>query len=326
MASSSISWCCLFLALFLVVFSGASGQLSPTFYASTCPSLESVVRNATNQAVLDEQRMGASLLRLHFHDCFVQGCDGSVLLDNAPGFVGEKTAFGNVNSVRGFEVIDTIKTKVEAACPGGVVSCADILALAARDATVKLGGPTWTVPLGRRDSTTASRDLANADLPPPFFNISGLIAGFVKKGFTAREMTALSGAHTVGFAQCQHYRNRIYNETNIDPVFAQGLKATCASAGGATDAHLAPFDGPTELVFDNSFYENLANRRGLIHSDQELYNPAGKQSQASVVNQYRSSSTTFFNEFAAAMVKMGNIAPLTGTDGQIRLNCRLVNT
>jgi len=316
---------CSFLALLFLVFSGASGQLSPTFYATTCPSLESVVRDATYQAVLDEQRMGASLLRLHFHDCFVQGCDGSVLLDDAPGFVGEKTAFGNVNSVRGFEVMDTIKTKVEAACPG-VVSCADILALAARDSTVKLGGPTWTVPLGRRDSMTASRDLANADLPPPFFNISGLIAGFAKKGFTAREMTALSGAHTVGFAQCQNYRDRIYNETNIDPLFAQGLKTGCASAGHATDGNLAPFDGPTELVFDNSYYDNLVNRRGLIHSDQELYNPGGKQSQAMVVSQYRSSSTTFFNEFAAAMVKMGKITPLTGNDGQIRLNCRLVNT
>ncbi|KAM0845505.1 hypothetical protein ACQ4PT_056329 [Festuca glaucescens] len=205
--ASSASWLCSLLALFLV-FSGACGQLSPTFYSSTCPTLLTVVSNATSQAILADKRMGASLLRLHFHDCFVQGCDGSILLDDAPGFVGEKTGFGNVNSVRGFEVVNAIKSNVEAACPG-VVSCADILALAARDSTVKLGGPTWTVPLGRRDSTNANLSQANSDLPPPFASISGLIAGFAKKGFTAREMTALSGAHTIGFAQCKNYRDRI---------------------------------------------------------------------------------------------------------------------
>jgi peroxidase len=191
---------------------------------------------------------------------------------------------------------------------------------------LQLGGPTWTVPLGRRDSTNANLSQANSDLPPPFANISGLIAGFAKKGFTAREMTALSGAHTIGFAQCKNYRDRIYNDTNIDPVFATNLKSTCASAAPGTDAKLAPFDKQTDLVFDNKFYDNLANRQGLIHSDQELYNPGGTQSQASVVSQYRSNSNTFFNEFAAAMVKMGNIAPLTGAAGQIRLNCRVVNS
>ena len=57
------------------------------------------------------------------------------MLDDVVGasFKGEKTAFPNNGSLRGFDVVDMIKANVEAACPG-LVSCADILALAARDA------------------------------------------------------------------------------------------------------------------------------------------------------------------------------------------------
>jgi peroxidase len=72
-----------------------------------------------------------------------QGCDGSILLDDVGSFVGEKTAFPNRNSVRGYEVIDEIKKNVELLCPG-VVSCADIAALAARDGTFLVR--IWTLP------------------------------------------------------------------------------------------------------------------------------------------------------------------------------------
>ena len=64
----------------------------------------------------------------------LQGCDASVLLDDSTKIVSEKRAAQNANSLRGFEVIDEIKAKLESACPG-VVSCADILAMAARDVT-----------------------------------------------------------------------------------------------------------------------------------------------------------------------------------------------
>jgi len=57
-----------------------------------------------------------------------QGCDGSILLD---GNNTEKLAAPNLNSARGFEVVDAIKADLEKACPG-VVSCADILAIAAK--------------------------------------------------------------------------------------------------------------------------------------------------------------------------------------------------
>jgi peroxidase len=67
----------------------------------------------------------------------MQGCDASVLLDDTSNFTGEKNSFPNANSLRGFEVIDDIKKQLETMCPN-VVSCADILALAARDSVAEV--------------------------------------------------------------------------------------------------------------------------------------------------------------------------------------------
>lgn len=307
------------LAILLVV-GAANAQLSANFYASTCPSLLSIVKSAVTSAVATDRRMGASLLRLHFHDCFVLGCDASVLLDDTATFTGEKTAGPNANSLRGFDVIDTIKTQVERACPG-VVSCADIVALAARDGTVALSGPSWTVPLGRRDSTTASLSDANSgQLPSPASSLSTLISAFSNKGFTTRELVALSGSHTIGQARCATFRGRIYNDANINSAFATSLQGNCPQSGG--DNNLSPLDTVSPTAFNNDYYKNLLTQRGLLHSDQELFNNATTDAQ---VRAYSTNSATFFNDFASAMVKMSNLSPLTGTNGQIRTNCRRVN-
>jgi peroxidase len=87
-----------------------------------------------------------------------QGCDASILLDDTPTFTGEKNAGANANSVRGYEVIDAIKTQVEAACTG-TVSCADIVALASRDA-VNLVSPS---------SANRSRTRTIIQFPAPQF-------------------------------------------------------------------------------------------------------------------------------------------------------------
>jgi peroxidase len=61
----------------------------------------------------------------------MQGCDGSVLLDSA-NKTAEKDALPN-QTLRGFDFVERVKAAVEKACPD-TVSCADVLALIARDA------------------------------------------------------------------------------------------------------------------------------------------------------------------------------------------------
>ncbi|XP_072959725.1 peroxidase P7-like [Typha angustifolia] len=309
------------LALFSLLACAANGQLSANFYSTTCPNLQTIVRSAMAQAVAKEPRMAASILRLFFHDCFVNGCDGSILLDDTPTFIGEKSAGPNANSARGFDVIDAIKSQVEAACKA-TVSCADILTLATRDGVNLLGGPTWTVRLGRRDARTASQSAANSNLPGPASSLSTLISMFGDKGLSASDMTALSGAHTIGQAQCQFFRGRVNGgDTNINATFAALRRQSCPPTGG--NSNLAPIDVQSPIKFDNAYYQDLVDRRGLFHSDQELFNGG---SQDSLVRLYSRNGAKFAADFAKAMVKLGNLSPLTGTNGEVRLNCRKVNS
>ncbi|XP_071719806.1 cationic peroxidase 1-like [Rutidosis leptorrhynchoides] len=307
-----------FTLYFCVLLGTTSGQLSANFYARTCPKFRSVIKRAVNSAVSSEPRMGASLLRLHFHDCFVNGCDGSVLLDDNSTFVGEKTARPNNGSLRGFNVIDGI-TQLESDCPG-VVSCADILAGAARDSVVALHGPSWRLLFGRRDSTSASLSDAISNLPGPRLNLSGLISSCSNKGFTANEMVALSGSHSIGQGRCTVFRNRLYNDNNLNASFAATLQQNCPTTGG--DNNLSPLDYSSPVSFDNRYYNNLIIQSGLFHSDQELFNGGLADAQ---VRAYASNQNTFFRDFGNAMVKMGNLGPLTGSSGQVRTNCRRVN-
>nr|XP_019707408.1 peroxidase P7 [Elaeis guineensis] len=308
----------LILSLFPLLASIAHGwDLSPTFYDNSCPEVYDIVQKAMDQAIGKEPRMGASILRMHFHDCFVNGCDASLLLDDTPTFTGEKSASPNL-SIRGYELIDDIKSQVEQACKA-TVSCADILALAARDGVGLLGGPNWTVDLGRRDSRTVIQQQISS-LPPPTANLSTLITMFAAKNLSPQDMTALSGAHTIGLGQCKNFRDHIYSDTDVDPFFAAMRQQSCPSSGG--DGNLAPIDDQSENSFDNSYFKNLVVKHSLFHSDQELFNGG---SQDLLVWQYSNDPTGFFNDFIIAMVKMGDLVPMDETNTEIRSNCRNVN-
>ncbi|KAJ6812502.1 peroxidase 4-like [Iris pallida] len=321
MASPSMAMAPLALFFFILSLGSSSAQLSTSFYSSSCPNLFATIKPLVQSAISKEKRMGASLLRLFFHDCFVNGCDGSVLLADTANFTGEQHAVPNNKSIRGFKVIENVKSAVEKACPG-VVSCADILAISSRDSVVILGGPNWNVKLGRRDARTASQSLANNNIPPPTSSLSNLISNFAAQGLSTKDMVALSGAHTIGQARCTTFRAHVYNETNVDSSFAKTRQSKCNKKSGSGDNVLAPLDLQTPTAFDNSYYSNLVGMKGLLHSDQELFNNG---STDSLVRTYSSSSSTFSSDFVTAMIKMGDISPLTGSSGEIRKKCSKIN-
>ncbi|KAG2606370.1 peroxidase P7-like [Panicum virgatum] len=323
---SSSSWLTPLVLSVLLACTAASGdqhRLSVSYYDKTCPSAQHIVQSVMASRVAADQAMAPAVLRLFFHDCFVNGCDASVLLDDATPFVESEKDAGPNDSLRGFDVVEEIKYHLEHSCPG-TVSCADILALASRDAVALLGGPTWNVQLGRKDSRGADRDAAENDLPSPHENATGLITKFAEYGLDARDMAALSGAHTVGTARCLHYKDRVYGNdgeggADIDPSFAELRRRTCQ----AGDDVVAPFDEQTPMRFDNAYYKDLVARRGLLTSDQALYGCGGPLDH--LVEMYSKDANAFEKDFARAMVKMGDIPPPPGMPVEVRLKCSMVN-
>ncbi|XP_021289495.1 peroxidase 20 [Herrania umbratica] len=300
------------------------------YYKEACPLAEEIVSRNVEIAVLKEPRMAASLLRLHFHDCFVMGCDASVLLDSYGDIVSEKQAVPNRNSLRGFKVIDEIKYILEEACPL-TVSCADILAMAARDAVALRGGPRWKVWLGRKDSLKASLDGANQFIPAPNSSLETLIANFNEQGLDIEDLVALSGSHTMGKARCLSFRQRVY-DINIEEkydkykryrTFRRALQSICPSSG--RDNAIAPLDFSTPEKFDNHYFINILGGKGLLGSDNVLVTEDHEGEIIKLVWAYASNQELFFSSFANSVVKMGNINVLTGNEGEIRKNCRLVN-
>lgn len=132
----------------------------------------------------------------------------------------------------------------------------------------------------------------------------------------------ISGSHTIGKARCTSFRDHIYNDSNIDNKFANIRKSKCPKTKGSGDNNLANLDLRTPTNFDNNYYNNLIIKRGLLHSDQVLFNGG---STDSLVRTYSQNNKAFDSDFVTGMIKMGNNKPLTGNQGEIRKNCRRLN-
>ncbi|XP_078178209.1 peroxidase superfamily protein [Carex rostrata] len=307
----------------------ADGILSTYYYQELCPIAEEIIRQHVETEVYQDPNVAAQLLRLHFHDCFVMGCDASILLDDFEGIESEKNAGPNLNSLRGFEVIDRMKYALEIACPG-IVSCADIIAIAARDAVVSRGGPSWEVFLGRKDSLKASFYEANKRIPAPNSTLEILIANFEDHGLEIVDLVSLSGAHTIGRSRCTSFKQRLYNPQPFEEVwdvrqheYFQLLRSICPEEGHDND--LVPLDIKTPRRFDNLYYVNLLRGHSLLTSDSQLVTEDTVEYIVSnLVWQYAFDQRLFFEHFVNSMIKMGNIGVLT-VEGEVRHNCRYIN-
>ncbi|KAM0895974.1 hypothetical protein ACQ4PT_023494 [Festuca glaucescens] len=265
----------------LAASSAAVAQLEIGFYSKTCPQVEEIVREEMIKIIAAAPSLAGPLLRLHFHDCFVRGCDASVLLDSTKGNVAEKDAKPN-KSLRGFGSMERVKAKLEAACPG-VVSCADVLTLMSRDAVI-----------------FASKDLNLKDLVV----LSGA--------------HTLGTAHCPSYADRLYNAtgtDGAYGlvDTSLDSEYADKLRLKCKSLDDRS--MLSEMDPGSYKTFDSSYYGHVAKRRGLFRSDAALLTDATTSEYVQRVATGKFDAE-FFKDFSESMIKMGNVGVLTGPRGR----------
>ncbi|ESQ41376.1 hypothetical protein EUTSA_v10014070mg [Eutrema salsugineum] len=313
--------------LFFCMVAESDARLTENFYASTCPNVELIVRQVVSTKIEQTFTTAPATLRMFFHDCFVGGCDASVMIASESGDA-EKDAPDNLSLAGdGFDTVIKAKLAVEAQCPG-LVSCADIMAMAARDVVVLAGGPEFKVELGRRDGLVSQASRVDGKIPGPDLDVRGLVDLFASHGLSMTDMIALSGAHTIGFSHCNRFAHRLYNfsalmplDPTLDPAYAQQLMQTCPQ--GRSDPEIAlDLDITTPRVFDNVYFQNLVARKGLFTSDQVLFNDF--RSQATVVR-FANSAEEFNSAFISAMRKLGRVGVKVGSQGEIRRDCSAFN-
>ncbi|MCP8971415.1 hypothetical protein NK662_23185, partial [Ectobacillus sp. SYSU M60031] len=197
-------------ALLLAGTAAAASELKVGYYHKKCKGVENVIKWHVIKALKQNRRTGAALVRLLFHDCFVRGCDGSVLLDKSyENPHPEKEAPVNIG-LAAFDLLEEIKAAVEKRCPG-VVSCADIVIYAARDAGSILsnGHVHFDVLAGRLDGVVSRADEAQAELPDSTMTVQQLKDNFAAKGFDTEQLVILSGAHSIGQGHCSSFTGRL---------------------------------------------------------------------------------------------------------------------
>nr|GMD20005.1 peroxidase 3-like [Ipomoea batatas] len=278
-------------------------------------------RSITWQHTSSNPQLPAKLLRLHFHDCFVRVSTQFGVLDAMDPYYwthddqqGRESSIPKPVSRRFRGHRRNQGSAIEAECPG-VVSCADIVALAARDSVSY-----------QKDGSISQASEALANLPSPFSNFSTLVQRFASKGLGVHDLVILSGGHTIGMGHCNLFSKRLYNFTgngdqdpSLSPSYADVLRTKCKNLN---DTSAVEMDPGSSQDFDTDYFVILKQKMGLFQSDAALLTDFhARKIVDKMVDQ-----DFFFKSFANSMEKMGAIQVLTGNSGEVRKNCRVPNS
>ncbi|KAJ4704861.1 Peroxidase [Melia azedarach] len=314
----------LFLLLpLLLQFYSADSQLQFNYYAQSCPRAEEIIQEQVKQLYYKHGNTAVSWVRNLFHDCSVKSCDASFLLETVNGIQSEQESERSF-AMRNFKYVTTIKQALEAACPLKV-SCADVVALSAREGVVMLGGPRVEMKTGRRDGRVSYLSEVDKLIPNHNESISTVLSLFQAIGIDVEATVALLGAHSVGRVHCVNLVHRLYPtvDPTLDPAYVEYLKGRCPTPTPDPDAVLyARNDRETPMILDNYYYKNLLTHKGLLIVDQEL---ASDPRTAPYVQKFAADNNYFHQQFSRAIVLLSENNPLTGDQGEIRKDCRYVN-
>ncbi|CAE6183721.1 unnamed protein product [Arabidopsis arenosa] len=289
--------------------------------------------SATSEAVTEEapvkllykrhKNTAFSWLRNIFHDCAVESCDASLLLDSTRRELGEKEhdrSFG----LRNFRYIEEIKEALERECPG-VVSCSDILVLSAREGIEAVGGPYIPLKTGRRDGLKSRTDMLESYLPDHNESISVVLDKFKSIGIDTPGLVALLGSHSVGRTHCVKLVHRLYPEVDpsLNPDHVPHMLHKCPdSIPDPKAVQYVRNDRGTPMVLDNNYYRNILDNKGLLLVDHQL---AHDKRTRPIVKKMAKDQAYFFKEFTRAIQILSENNPLTGSKGEIRKQCNLAN-
>ncbi|KAG0556866.1 hypothetical protein M758_11G081900 [Ceratodon purpureus] len=331
------------LLAILVIFqqvTTATAALKVAFYNNTaCQNVEKTVRAEVQKRFQSDPSIAAQLLRIYFHDCFADGqCDASLLIkkNKNPSTLKPEILASTNLGIRGLDFIDFLKQQVVAACVGqaNIVSCADIIALAARDA-VALTAPNrrpYAIATGRLDGKVSNA--ANAEtLPGSRQRIPDIISRFAKAGFSAQETLILSGAHTIGQSRCKFFDDRLYNwrgtrapDPTLNTTTLAFLRKTCTNSVASKESRVfLDQNTSSSFVSDKSYFSMLTQHKGVLESDQKLLtDPSTKGFVKPLAD---GTEANFMNKFETAMKKLGNLGSTTvvGSKGDIRKVCSVLN-
>ncbi|RVW74914.1 Peroxidase N1 [Vitis vinifera] len=207
------------------------------FYSRTCPQVESIVQKTVNSHFQSNPAIAPGLLRMHFHDCFVQGCDASILID------------GSVHRENGWAKSVYKRTNVESAT-------------GRRDGRVSLASNVNNLP-GPRDSVEVQKKkFADKGLNDQIWL---LLLVRIDTGTMMNQR-----GHTIGTAACQAFRYRLYNfstttangaDPSMDATFVTQLQALCPANGDASRRVALDTDASTKTFF--SAFLGVRGLRGL---------------------------------------------------------------